>query len=76
MRRSAENGQPGHGFPDWRGSGREVTYLGSDIIPANSSGTVVATMSSGRHAITCLQPYEVNGRTRLLAFGIGGPFVV
>jgi len=76
LRRSAENGQLGHGFPEGSGSERQVTYLGSDVIPANSSGTFVATMSSGSHAITCLQPYEIRGRSRLLPFGIAGPIVI
>ena len=77
LRRSAENGQLGHGFPEASGSGRQVTYLGSDVVPANSSGTFVATMSSGRHAIVCLRPYEINdGRSRLLTFGIVGPIVI
>jgi hypothetical protein len=72
-RRSAENGQLELGFPE----ASQVTYLTSDVIPPNSSGTFVATMSSGRHAITCLQPYEVNpGRSRMLPFGIVGPFDV
>lgn len=76
-RRSAENGQLELGFPEASGSGKQVTYLGSDVMPANSSGTFVATMSSGRHAITCLQPYEVKpGRSRMLPFGILGPIVV
>ena len=76
-RRSAENGQLELGFPEASGSGRQVAYLGSDVIPANSSGTFVATMSSGRHAITCLQPYEVKpGRSRMLPFGIVGPIDV
>jgi hypothetical protein len=76
-RESAENGQIEGGFPEGSGSDRQVTYLGSDVIPANSSGTFAATMSSGTHAIVCLQPYELNnGRSRTLPFGIVGPIDV
>ena len=59
-------------FPDQE---TEVSYLGSEVIPANSSGSVVTTMSPGRHAIVCMQLYEgevMNFRP----FGIVGPIVV
>ena len=39
----------------------EVTYLRSDVIPASSSETIAVPMSAGRHAITCLKPYEGQG---------------
>jgi len=59
-------------FPDQK---REVSYLGSEVIPANSSGSIVTTMSPGRHAIVCMQLYEgevMNFRP----FGVAGPIVV
>jgi hypothetical protein len=59
-------------FPDQE---TEVSYLGSEVIPANSSGSVVTTMSPGRHAIVCMQLYEgevMNFRP----FGVVGPIVV
>jgi hypothetical protein len=54
-------------------SDREVQYLRSDIIPANSSGVIAATMSQGAHAITCLDRYPGQG---LRPFGIAGPITV
>lgn len=68
-RRLAE--KPGNqgAFP----SEREVSYLGSDVIPANSSDIIVPQMSTpGTHAIVCLQPFEGDFRP----FGIAGPIVV
>jgi hypothetical protein len=71
--RRAEEGKPGHGFP---GEG-EVTYLQSDVIPANTSGSIVTTMSPGRHAIVCLKLYEGEPQdSRFRPFGIVGPIVV
>lgn len=72
-RRLAEHGKPGRGFP----SESEVTYLQSDVIPANSSGSIVTTMSPGRHAIVCLKLYEGEPpSSRFRPFGIVGPIVV
>jgi hypothetical protein len=69
----AEEGKPGHGFP----GEREVTYLGSHVIAANSSGYIAETMSPGRHAIVCLKLYEGEPReSRFRPFGIVGPIVV
>jgi hypothetical protein len=57
-------------FPDQE---TEVSYLGSDIIPANSSDIIAAqTHTPGRHAIVCLHLFEGDFRP----FGIAGPFVV
>jgi hypothetical protein len=50
-----------------------VSYLGSDIIPANSSDIIAPQMSTpGQHAIVCLRPFEGDFRP----FGIAGPIVV
>jgi hypothetical protein len=51
----------------------KVTYLRSDVIPAHSSETIAVPMSAGRHAITCLKPFEGQG---LRPFGIAGPITV
>jgi len=67
-RRQAEDGKPLHFFP----GKREVSYLGNEVIPANSSGSVVTTMSPGRHAIVCMDQYGGPG----LPFGVVGPIVV
>jgi hypothetical protein len=78
VRRLAEAGKPypSQGpFPDQE---TEVRYLGSEVIPANSSGSIVTTMSSGPHAIACLQRFEGAHRS-LRGFepsGIAGPIVV
>jgi hypothetical protein len=57
-------------FPDQE---REVSYLGSDVIPANSSDIIVPQMSTpGHYAIVCLQPFEGDFRP----FGVVGPIVV
>jgi hypothetical protein len=63
-------------FPDQE---TEVSYLGSDIIPANSSETIVPQMHTpGPHAIACLRRFE--GAHRSLRgfqpFGLAGPIVV
>jgi hypothetical protein len=79
VRRLAEAGKPypNEGpFPDQE---TEVRYLGSEVIPANRSGSIVTTMSSpGPHAIACLQRFE--GAHRSLRgfepFGLAGPIVV
>jgi len=61
-------------FPDQK---REVSYLGSEVIPANSSGSIVTTMSPGPHAIVCMQPYEDPlPAFPLRPFGVVGPIVV
>lgn len=71
--RRAEEGKPGHGFP----GEREVTYLQSDVIAANSSDFIATTMSPGRHAIVCLKLYEGEPRdSRFRPFGIVGPIIV
>jgi hypothetical protein len=68
-RRLAEKPGDQGAFP----SEREVSYLGSEIIPANSSDIIVPQMSTpGTHAIVCLQPFEGDFRP----FGIAGPIVV
>ena len=67
-RRQAEDGKPLSFFP----GEREVSYLGSEVIPADSSGSVVSTMSPGRHAIVCMDPNVREG----LPFGIVGPIVI
>jgi hypothetical protein len=51
----------------------EVTYLRSDVIPAHGSDTIAVPMSAGRHAITCLKPFEGQG---LRPYGIAGPITV
>jgi hypothetical protein len=53
-------------------SKKQVSYLGSAEIPANSSDSIVPTMSPGPHAIVCLRPFEGEFRP----FGIVGPIVV
>jgi len=63
-------------FPDME---TEVSYLGSDIIPANSSETIIPQMpTSGSYAIACLRRFE--GAHRSLrgfqSFGLAGPIVV
>ena len=68
-RRLAE--KPGNqgAFP----SEKEISYLGSDVIPANSSDIIVPQMyTPGQHAIVCLQLFEGDFRP----FGIAGPIVV
>ena len=61
-------------FPDQE---TEVRYLRSDLIPANSSGIIAATMSPGEHAIVCMQPYEDPlPAFPLRPFGVVGPIVV
>jgi hypothetical protein len=63
-------------FPDQE---TEVSYLGSDVIPANSSEIIVPQMHTpGPHAIACLRRFE--GAHRSLRgfqpFGLAGPIVV
>ena len=53
----------------------EVTYLSSEVIPANRTGSAVTTMSPGRHAVVCMQPYEGEVMD-LRPFKIVGPIVV
>jgi hypothetical protein len=67
-RRLAE--KPGNqgAFP----SEREVLYLGSDVIPANSSDIIAPRMTPGQHAIVCLHLFEGDFRS----FGIAGPIIV
>ncbi|HEU4527278.1 MAG TPA: hypothetical protein VFT80_05060 [Actinomycetota bacterium] len=58
-------------------SDEEVRYLGSDIVPANSSEFIATTMWQGRHAIVCLQMQEGEPlRTRFRPFGVVGPIIV
>lgn len=78
VRRLAETGQPyptNGPFPDQE---TEVRYLQSDVLPANSSETIVTTLSSGPHAIACLQRFE--GAHRSLRgrqpAGLAGPIDV
>jgi hypothetical protein len=52
--------------------GKEVSYLSSEIIAANSSGSVVTTLSPGDYTIVCMQPY----RGEFRPFGVVGPIVV
>ena len=59
-------------FPDQETG---VSDLGSGVIPANSSGSVVTTMSPGRHAIVCMQLYE-GEVIDFRPFGVVGPIVV
>lgn len=67
--RFAEEGMERGAWP----SEDEVTYLRSDVIPAHSSEIIAVPMSAGRHAITCLKPYEGLG---IRPFGIAGPITV
>jgi hypothetical protein len=49
------------------------SYLGSDVIPANSSDIILPQMAApGRHAIVCLHLFEGDFRP----FGIAGPIIV
>jgi hypothetical protein len=65
--RRAENGGGA-----WPGD-EKVTYLRSDVVPAHSSDTIAVSMSAGRHAITCLKPFEGQG---FRPYGIAGPITV
>ena len=49
----------------------EVSRLRHSRIPL--AATIVATMSSGTHAIVCLKPFEGHG---LRPYGIAGPITV
>ena len=53
-------------------SEREVSYLSSEEIPADSSKIVVATWSPGTHAIVCMEPYEGEVMD-FRPFGVVGP---
>jgi hypothetical protein len=73
MRRKQENGKEGS-FPEaGPGPDQQVRYFTSELVPANGSGSIVFTTTSGTHAIVCLQPFEGLG---LRPFGIAGPFSV
>lgn len=67
--RFAEEGEARGAWP----SEEEVTHLRSDVIQAHSSESVAVPMSEGRHAITCLKPYEGLG---FRPYGIAGPITV
>ena len=74
VRRGNENGKPGQGFPEAKsGPSQEVRYLGSELVPANSTGSLVLSTYSGKQAIVCLKPYEGLG---LGPFGIVGPITI
>jgi hypothetical protein len=69
----AAHGRPGHGFP----SDKEVTYLGSDIVPANTTQMIGTLMGKGDQAIACLKPYDGGGpRERFRPAGLAGPIHV
>ena len=69
----AAHGRPGRGFP----SDKEVTYLQSDIVPANSTQPIGVLMGEGVHAIACLKPYDGGGpQERFRPAGLAGPIVV
>jgi hypothetical protein len=53
-------------------SEREVSYLSSEEIPADSSKIVVSTWSPGIHAIVCMEPYEGEVMD-FRPFGVVGP---
>jgi hypothetical protein len=75
MARRQERGLEGS-FPEAdpaAGPGQEVAYLGSEVIPANGSGQVVTSTTSGTYAIVCLKPYAGLG---LRPGAIAGPFAV
>jgi hypothetical protein len=72
VRRDVQFAEEGKARGAWP-SEEKVTYLGSDVIPAHSSEIIAVPMSAGRHAITCLKPYEGLG---LRPFGIAGPIDV
>ncbi|HEX6398869.1 MAG TPA: hypothetical protein VF108_00185 [Actinomycetota bacterium] len=78
QRRLLESGKPYPTPGFFPNQSTEVFYLRSDIIPANSSGRIVTTMSAGTHAIACLQ--RVDGAHRSLrgrqAYGLSGPIFV
>jgi hypothetical protein len=69
----AAHGRPGRGFP----SDKEVTYLGSDIVPANTTKMIGTLMGKGDQAIACLKPYDGGGpRERFRPSGLAGPIHV
>ena len=53
-------------------SEREVSYLSSEEIPAESSKIVVSTWSPGTHAIVCMESYEGEVMD-FRPFGVVGP---
>ena len=53
----------------------QVRYLGSEVIPAHGSDTLVSTMSAGPHAIVCLRRQEGDS-PRFRPFALAGPIVV
>ncbi len=72
VRRDVRFAEEGKTQGAWPGADK-VTYLRSHVIPAHSSETIVVSMAAGRHAITCLKPYEGLG---LRPYGIAGPITV
>ncbi len=73
-RQQAEEGKPLSYFPEMQGTDPEVTYLRSETVPANGSGSLVTTTSPGRYAIVCMEPYPVPAG--FLPSGVVGPIVV
>jgi hypothetical protein len=74
MRRSAEKGEMPSGFPETApGPNQQISYLGSDVIQANRTGSIVDSLPPGTYAIVCLKPYEGLG---LQPMAIAGPIVV
>ena len=67
LRRTAEKGEQGSGFPEVN---QEAIYLGSELVSANDSGLVALTAASGRYAIVCLTRFEGVG---MEPSGIVGP---
>jgi hypothetical protein len=72
VHRDASLAEEGKAQGAWPGDD-EVTYLRSDVVPAHSSDTIAVPMAAGRHAITCLKPYDGLG---LRPYGIAGPITV
>jgi hypothetical protein len=75
IRHDASQAEHGKTAPSFPGE-KQVTYLQSDVVPANSSETIVTTMGEGRHAIACLQPYDGGPRERFRPTGLAGPIHV
>ena len=75
LRRLEEDGKiPRGGFPEGEPTKeQQVRYLDSELIPANSSGSIVTSTISGTHAIVCMKPYQGLG---LQPSAIVGPIVV
>ena len=74
LRQREEKGKEGP-FPEGEpGPNQQVRYLGrGEVIQANSSASISASMSAGTHAIVCLKPYEGLG---LRPTGITDPIAV